>query len=97
MNPEVEGACARAEAAFAAGRWFEAHEHWEDAWRRLPQGVERTRVQGRIHLAVALHQHARGNPRGAANQLEKARRKLTDDADGLARWETVRQIVLRGA
>lgn len=93
MNPEAEAACARAEEAFAAGRWFEAHEHWEDAWRRLPRGEERLRVQGRIHLAVALHQHERGNPRGAASQLEKARRKLANDPNGLGRWETVRRVV----
>jgi hypothetical protein len=63
-------------AEYDHGRYFEAHEVWEDAWRPLPRGDERTFLQGLIHLAVALEHHRRGNPRGARGQREKAGVKL---------------------
>jgi predicted metal-dependent hydrolase len=71
-----DDALSRGLTALAAERWFEAHEHLEEAWRALPEGDERRFVHGLIHVAVALYQAERGNPRGARSQRAKAERKL---------------------
>jgi hypothetical protein len=58
-----------------AGRFFEAHEELELAWRAAPAG-ERDYLQGLVHVAVAWYQAARGRPVATARQLEKAARRL---------------------
>jgi predicted metal-dependent hydrolase len=58
-----------------AGRWFEAHEELELAWRAaLPE--ERDFYQGLVHVAVAWYQAGRGKPVATERQLEKALRRL---------------------
>lgn len=63
---------------FQDGRFFEAHEELELAWRATPAGDTRRFLQGLIQLAVSLEHWRRGNPRGARGQWEKARAKLDD-------------------
>jgi predicted metal-dependent hydrolase len=58
-----------------AGRYFEAHEELELAWRAAPQ-EERDFYQGLVHVAVAWYQAGRGNRVGATRQLEKGLRRL---------------------
>lgn len=58
-----------------AGRYFEAHEELETAWRAA-EPVERDFLQGLVHVAVAWYQAGRGNPVGCSRQLEKAARRL---------------------
>ena len=60
---------------FEAGRFFEAHEAWEEEWVRAP-GRERFFLQALIHFAVALHHRRLGNEEGYARQWRKAVRKL---------------------
>ena len=78
-----------------AGRYFEAHESLEDAWRAAPS-EERDFFQGLVHVVVAWYQDGRGNLVGCTRQLEKARRRLApfapqhravDVADVLAQVE----------
>jgi predicted metal-dependent hydrolase len=57
-------------AHFNEGRYFEAHEDWEDLWRGL-SGEDRLFVQALIQASVALHHLERGNHAGA-RQLAKA-------------------------
>ena len=58
-----------------AGRFFEAHEELEIAWRAaVPE--ERDFYQGLVHVAVAWYQAGRGNNVGATRQLEKGLRRL---------------------
>lgn len=95
MDADAEAACIRAERAFAQERWFEAHEHWEAAWRILPPGASRERAHGLLHLAVALFQHARGNSRGAMSQLGKARRRLAEHPDLTPRIASVAAVIER--
>lgn len=57
--------------AARAGDYFEAHEHWEDAWRQM-SGASRTFWQAMIQLVVALVHLERGNPRGFARLCSKA-------------------------
>ena len=58
-----------------AGRYFEAHEELEDAWRAAP-AEERDFFQGLVHVAVAWYQAGRGRPVATGRQLEKATRRL---------------------
>jgi len=58
-----------------AGRYFDAHEELEDAWRGA-EPDERDFLQGLVHVAVAWYQAGRGRRIGCERQLEKARRRL---------------------
>jgi len=58
-----------------AGRYFEAHEELEQAWRAAPP-EERDFYQGLVHVAVAWYQAGRGRTIGAERQLAKALRRL---------------------
>jgi predicted metal-dependent hydrolase len=62
-------------AHIRAGRWFEAHEELELAWRAAPP-EERDFYQGLVHVAVAGYQLGRGKPVATRRQLEKALRRL---------------------
>jgi predicted metal-dependent hydrolase len=67
---------------FNSGRYFEAHEVWEDLWRETA-GELRVFYQGLIQTAVGLHHLCRGNMVGARAQLTKALPKL-DERSGRA-------------
>ena len=56
---------------FDAGRYFEAHEVWEDLWRATT-GLDRILYQGLIQAAVGLYHLQRGNATGASSQLAKS-------------------------
>src|SRR2546421_10295213 len=58
-----------------AGRYFEAHEELEEAWRAAA-AEERDFFQGLVHVAVAWYQAGRGRPVATGRQLEKAARRL---------------------
>jgi len=62
-------------AHLRAGRYFEAHEELELAWRAAT-AEERDFYQGLVHVAVAWYQAARGNRVGTTRQLEKALHRL---------------------
>src|SRR6185369_5032149 len=59
---------------FNAGRYFDAHEIWEEVWLRS-SGDTKLFYQMLIQAAVGLHHYERGNARGArgmhANVIEK--------------------------
>jgi uncharacterized protein len=71
----MEAAFKRGLAAIRAGRYFEAHEELEEAWRAAPT-EERDFFQGLVHVAVAWYQAGRGRPVATGRQLEKAARQL---------------------
>jgi hypothetical protein len=88
-----------------AGRFFEAHEELELAWRAAPAN-ERAFYQGLVHVAVAWYQADRGNAVGAGRQLDKARRRLgpfapahlgVDVACILEQLQRAQQAVARGS
>lgn len=56
---------------YAAGRYFDAHEVLEGAWRRGDDPGMRF-LQGLIQWAVALEHHRRGNAHGARALLDRA-------------------------
>jgi uncharacterized protein len=57
------------------GRFFEAHEVLEIAWRDA-EPADRDFFQGLVHVTVAWYQAGRGRPVACASQLRKARRRL---------------------
>jgi predicted metal-dependent hydrolase len=71
----IEKALARGLELARSGRYFEAHEAFEEAWRSAPP-EERDFFQGLVHVVVAWYQGGRGNIVGCERQLEKARRRL---------------------
>jgi hypothetical protein len=69
-------------ALFNAGRFFDAHEVLEDAWREAPRHSPlRRHLQGLVQVAVAFHHQSKGNHVGARSVLERAMRNL-NGADG---------------
>ncbi|MGD9697029.1 MAG: DUF309 domain-containing protein [Thermoleophilia bacterium] len=62
---------------YAAGRFFDAHEALEAAWRRSPDPRMQF-LQGLIQWAVAFEHHRRGNPHGARVLLERAWSRIGD-------------------
>src|SRR5689334_9277427 len=71
----MEAAFKRGLEEIRSGRYFEAHEELESAWRAAPD-EERDFFQGLVHVAVAWYQASRGRPVATASQLEKAARRL---------------------
>jgi hypothetical protein len=58
-----------------AGRYFDAHEAFEAAWRATP-GEERDFFQGLVHVVVSSYQLGRGRTVAAERQRLKALRRL---------------------
>ena len=71
----MEAAFKRGLEEIRAGRYFEAHEELEEAWRAA-ETAERDFFQGLVHVAVAWYQAGRNRPVATASQLEKAARRL---------------------
>jgi predicted metal-dependent hydrolase len=60
---------------FNAGRYFQAHEAWEEGWHPSPE-PERDFWQGLTQVAVGLTHRLRGNAHGAATLLQRGAEKL---------------------
>jgi hypothetical protein len=63
---------------FNAGRYFEAHDAWEERWRSSQDEAERRLLQGLIQIAAGLHKYCE------MNSLEPALRLL---AKGIAKLD----------
>src|SRR3989442_2050048 len=60
---------------FNRAQFFEAHEVWEDAWRRA-RGEDEALLHGLIQVAAGFHKLQCGQPSGAASLLTKGNAKL---------------------
>lgn len=60
----------------AEGRFFQAHEAFEDLWNSTDSRAERDVWQGMVQVAAALVKHDRGEPSTAITLLAKAKRRL---------------------
>jgi len=71
-------------AAYDEGRYYEAHEIWEEHRRGLPEAdPAREFLHGLILLATAMHKlHRAKSPSGAAQLLELSLDKLRDAPEG---------------
>ena len=85
VDPIVEGV-----RLFNERHFFEAHEVLEEVWHR-ERGEPRLFLQGLIQICAGFHHFQNGNPRGAAELLQRGsdkmrkypRRYLELDAEGL--------------
>ena len=71
---------------FNSGRFWHAHEDWEELWKSLkPNASEELidGVQGIIQIAAMLLNHQRQKVRGVSNLWTKASAKLEPVMDGL--------------
>jgi len=59
---------------FNNGRYWQAHEEWEDLWKRLkvdfPESQNKA-LQGLIQCAALLYQYQKENPCGVSNMWSK--------------------------
>jgi predicted metal-dependent hydrolase len=81
-------------ARFNAGKFWEAHEAWEQIWRRHAEPW-RFFIQGLIQAAAGHHQLRRGIHHGAVKHLKNALAKLEvapPDFAGLAMEEFRAQL-----
>jgi predicted metal-dependent hydrolase len=62
-------------AHFNRGKYFEAHESWEEIWLASTE-PEKTFLQGIIQVAAAFHHYVRRNRRGAKSLLRAGLAKL---------------------
>jgi len=60
---------------FNERHFFEAHEVLEEVWHR-DRGPSRLFLQGLIQLCAGFHHFQNGNPRGAAELLQRGTDKL---------------------
>lgn len=82
LAPSTRQALAEGARRFAEGRYFEAHEVWEDAWR-VERGELRQLLQGLIQVAAGFHKGlSQRRPAGMARLLAAGLARL-DGLDGL--------------
>lgn len=53
---------------FNAGRYWDAHEAWEEAWMPDRKGPDAGFFKGLIQVAAGCHHYLRHNRRGAVNK-----------------------------
>lgn len=97
LSPSAGRALAEGFLRFEAGRYFEAHEVWEDAWR-VERGDVRQLLQGLIQVAAGFHKGlVQGRPAGMLRLLsagltrlggagELAQLNLADFLEDVLRW-----------
>jgi predicted metal-dependent hydrolase len=81
---QTEQALERGRVLYAAGRFFEAHEAWEEAWRE-ESGATRRLLHGLILVAAAYHKMAvQRQALGMSRLLDKGLAELQPLPDGFA-------------
>lgn len=82
MSAGLPALLARADALAGEGRFFEAHEELEAAWKGAAD-PEKTLLQGVIQVAAGLHRLSRdpSRPAGARDLLARGRGKLRRSRD----------------
>lgn len=95
---------------YRAGRYFEAHERWEELWLAETDLARKRLLQALIQIAAAMHKlHRQGHREAALRLLSRAQAKLPEGegaagqlrvrverAAGLLRAEIERAAGLRG-
>ncbi len=72
MRDEQQIALDRGINLFNEGRYFEAHEEWEDEWRLMTDGEDWTFFQGLLMAAGAFVHYVRHECKGAKELLERS-------------------------
>jgi hypothetical protein len=77
----IEASVEKGRGLFNEGRYFEAHEAWEEAWR-VETGDARRLLQGLIQIASGCHKAAGGQRGGCVRLLEAGHAKLASAVPG---------------
>jgi predicted metal-dependent hydrolase len=99
LHPDTRAALWRGGALYAAGRYFEAHEAWEEAWR-VEGGAVKLLLQGLIQVAAGMVKGERdARPEGSVRLFEAALTRLEPLPEELAGVDlaALRQGVRRAA
>lgn len=75
MHSSFQEYLAQGVTLFNAGRWFEAHEAWEEAWR-WETGARRSLLQGLILVAAGCLKREAGRAEGARTLFHRASERL---------------------
>jgi predicted metal-dependent hydrolase len=71
LPEETRAALAAGARLFDAGRFFDAHEVWEDAWRVEVGARRKLALQGLIQIAAGFHKGlVQGRPSGMVRLLD---------------------------
>ena len=75
LTTDEEAQLERGIALFNSGKFWEAHEAWEEIWMNHPEDG-RFFIQGLIQLAAAYHQLGKKVYRGVVIHLKQAQERL---------------------
>ena len=75
LTPDEQAQLEHGIALFNSGRFWHAHEAWEDIWMNHPEDG-RFFIQGLIQLAAAYHQLEKKVYRGVLIHLKQAQERL---------------------
>jgi hypothetical protein len=67
---------------FNEQRFFEAHEEWEQEWRLMTEGGDKTFFQGLIYAAASFLHYTRRECAGAKELLSRSLASLRAGMDG---------------
>jgi len=81
-SKEQQEALDRGINLFNEQRFFEAHEEWEQEWRLMAEGEDRTFFQGLIYTAAAFLHYTRRECTGAKEMLKRGISSLRAGMDG---------------
>jgi uncharacterized protein len=76
MSPDFQTSLAHGQTHFAAGRFFQAHEAWEEGWRAT-RGTEKQLLQVLVLWATAFHHRGKDNRAGALTVMARALERLS--------------------
>ncbi|MHB8846545.1 MAG: DUF309 domain-containing protein [Nitrospirota bacterium] len=82
MSREQQEALDRGINLFNEKRFFEAHEEWEEEWRLMTEGEDKTFFQGLILASAAFLHYTRHECMGAKELLKRSIPSLRAGMDG---------------
>jgi predicted metal-dependent hydrolase len=82
MSREQQEALDRGINLFNEQRFFEAHEEWEQEWRLMTEGEDKTFFQGLIFAAASFLHYTRRECAGAKELLSRSLSSLRAGMDG---------------
>ena len=86
-SPDFQTSLAQGHTHFVAGRFFQAHEAWEDGWRTT-QGTEKQLLQVLVLWATAFHHRGKDNRAGALTVMARALERLAEPPIAKAPFDT---------
>ena len=81
-SKEQQEALDRGINLFNEQRFFEAHEEWEEEWRMMTEGDDKTFFQGLIYTAASFLHYTRRECDGAKELLKRGISSLREGREG---------------